>query len=196
MEKLALKAEVRGDYGKSYSRELRNKGQIPAVLYGKDQEPLALAISEKEMHKVVGKNSLIDLDFEMGTEVVVLKDVQRDPLKGFLRHADFHSINLNDKITITVPIHLEGTPEGVKVGGVLQYQKRDIELECLPTEMPKNLCVDVSHLNVGESLHIGDIDVSENMIVLSSPDEVVASVILLSSGETTDEEGVDEEQVE
>lgn len=193
MERIKLLAEVREGKGSSYSRNLRAEGQIPGVVYGKAREPLALSINEKEIKKVIGKNSLIDLVFGQETASVVLKDLQRDPLRGNPIHFDFQEVDLKQRITITVSIHLDGTPAGIKEGGILQQTLREVDLECLPTEMPNYLNVDVSHLNVGDSLHVQELEVPENMTILTSPEEVVVTIVTPALNVTEDEV---EEEVE
>ena len=195
MESIKLLAEVRGGKGSSYSRNLRAEGQIPGVIYGKGREPLALSINEKEIKKVVGKNSLIDLSFGQETASVVLKDLQRDPLRGNPIHFDFQEVDLKQRITITVPIHLEGTPAGIKEGGILQQTLREVDLECLPTEMPNYLRVDISHLKVGESLHVQELTVPENLTILTSPEEVVVTIVTPTL-HVTEEEPEEEVEVE
>lgn len=194
MEKIKLLAEVRESRGSSYSRNLRAKGQIPGVIYGKGREPLALSIDEKEIKKVIGKNSLIDLGFGEETASVVLKDIQRDPLRGNPIHFDFQEVDLKQRITITVSIHLEGTPAGIKEGGILQQTLREVDLECLPTEMPNYLKVDISHLNVGESLHVNELVVPENLTILTSPEEVVVTIVTPTLNVIEEEEDVAEEE--
>lgn len=197
MERIKLLAEVRESRGSSYSRNLRAKGQIPGVIYGKGREPLALSIDEKEIKKVIGKNSLIDLGFGEETASVVLKDIQRDPLRGNPIHFDFQEVDLKQRITITVSIHLEGTPAGIKEGGILQQTLREVDLECLPTEMPNYLQVDISHLKVGESLHVDELVVPENLTILTSPEEVVVTIVTPTLNVKEEEDDVaDEEETE
>lgn len=196
MEKIKLLAEVRESRGSSYSRNLRAKGQIPGVIYGKGREPLALSIDEKEIKKVIGKNSLIDLGFGEETASVVLKDIQRDPLRGNPIHFDFQEVDLKQRITITVSILLEGTPAGIKEGGILQQTLREVDLECLPTEMPNYLKVDISHLNVGESLHVDELVVPENLTILTSPEEVVVTIVTPTLTVKEDEDVAEEEETE
>lgn len=196
MERIKLLAEVRESRGSSYSRNLRAKGQIPGVIYGKGREPLALSIDEKEIKKVIGKNSLIDLGFGEETASVVLKDIQRDPLRGNPIHFDFQEVDLKQRITITVSIHLEGTPAGIKEGGILQQTLREVDLECLPTEMPNYLQVDISHLKVGESLHVDELVVPENLTILTSPEEVVVTIVTPTLNVKEEEDVADEEETE
>ncbi len=194
MERIKLQAAVRQGRGTSASRQLRADGRIPAVVYGKDRESKALSLVEKETRTVIGKNSLIDLIFDGGQASVVLKEVQREPVSGRPIHLDFQEVDLNQKITITVPLHLEGTPAGISEGGILQQTMREVDLECLPTEMPDFLNVDVSHLKVGESLSVAEISVPENMEILTSGEEVIATIVTPTM--PVEEEEEEEEDLE
>ncbi|AZR74560.1 hypothetical protein BBF96_14890 [Anoxybacter fermentans] len=196
MERLTLKADIREGKGKGAARRLRAEGRIPAILYGKDREPVTLAINERDLEQIVGKTALIDLNFGDEKVIAILKEVQRDPIKGFLLHADLQAINLSEKITITVPLHFEGTPVGVKEGGVLQTMVREVELECLPTEMPDYLAVDISDLEIGESLTIGEIDTPENIEILTPAEEVVVTVVAPEGAEEEAEEAAEGEEGE
>ena len=142
--------------GKSASRSLRKQGLIPAVVYGLNEPPVAISISPKIVARIIasetGLNSMIHLQRE-GTEIkrhAIIKDVQRDPVTGRLSHVDFMRVDPTHKVRVHVPIRLQGTPAGVKEGGLLDFTHREIEVECLPSFIPAHVDVNVEHLQVGD----------------------------------------------
>jgi len=166
----SLAVEVRSDTGKGVARKLRAVGRIPAVLYGHGNASVSLSIQAKDLDTLLktshaGLNTLIDLegDGAVAGKVVLIKELQRHSVAGTLSHADFFEIDATAKIHVSVPIKLEGTPEGVKLGGVLEHMMREIDLLCLPNAIPDSLEVDVSGMNQNESLHVSDLTLPEGV---------------------------------
>lgn len=166
----SLAVEVRTDTGKGVARKLRAVGRIPAVLYGHGNASVSLSIQAKDLDTLLktshaGLNTLIDLEGDSAVEgkVVLIKELQRHSVAGTLSHADFFEIDATAKIHVSVPIKLEGTPEGVKLGGVLEHMMREIDLLCLPNAIPDSLEVDVSGMNQDESLHVSDLTLPEGV---------------------------------
>jgi large subunit ribosomal protein L25 len=166
----SLAVEVRTDTGKGVARKLRAVGRIPAVLYGHGNASVSLSIQAKDLDTLLktshaGLNTLIDLEGDSAVEgkVVLIKELQRHSVAGTLSHADFFEIDATAKIHVSVPIKLEGTPEGVKLGGVLEHMMREIDLLCLPNAIPDLLEVDVSGMNQNESLHVSDLTLPEGV---------------------------------
>jgi large subunit ribosomal protein L25 len=166
----SLAVEVRSDTGKGVARKLRAVGRIPAVLYGHGNASVSLSIQAKDLDTLLktshaGLNTLIDLegDSAVAGKVVLIKELQRHSVAGTLSHADFFEIDATAKIHVSVPIKLEGTPEGVKLGGVLEHMMREIDLLCLPNAIPDSLEVDVSGMNQNESLHVSDLTLPEGV---------------------------------
>lgn len=186
MERVTLKVEVRENTGKGVARKLREAGMVPAVIYGHDREPIAITVKSKEVAPLQGKNALVDIEFGEGKEIAVLKEIQHHPVKGTLLHADFQAIKLKEKITITVPVVLTGNPAGSNEGGVLSQILREVDVECLPTEMIDNLEVDVAHLKVGDSLSVADINAG-NLEITTDPNEIIATVSVPSAPEDAGE---------
>jgi large subunit ribosomal protein L25 len=183
MKEVVLKVEPREKLGKEHAKKLRRNGFIPAVVYGPETPSRPLAIDSKTFYALLrgglGENVIITLEMDEerdGKKQVLIREVQRDPVRGDIVHVDFHQISLTQKITIEVPIHLVGAPEGVKDGGILQYALRELKVECLPTAIPEKIEVDVSHLKIGDSIHVADIKV-ENVVILSDLQSSVASVV-------------------
>ena len=166
----SLAVEVRTDTGKGVARKLRAVGRIPAVLYGHGNASVSLSIQAKDLDTLLktshaGLNTLIDLEGDSAVEgkVVLIKELQRHSVAGTLSHADFFEIDATAKIHVSVPIKLEGTPEGVKLGGVLEHMMREIDLLCLPNAIPDSLEIDVSGMNQNESLHVSDLTLPEGV---------------------------------
>lgn len=184
MERVKLKAEQRRETGKGVARKLRREGYIPAVIYGRNRESLPLKVEEVALKNKIGGNAIFDLtiDGDEGTftETTMVKDVQRDVIKGDILHVDFQQISLDEKITISVPLSLEGVPAGVREGGVLQQLLREVEVECLPTNIPDYLEVDISELGVGDSLAVGQIVAPEGVEIVTPAEEIIASIVVPS----------------
>jgi large subunit ribosomal protein L25 len=183
MKEIELRAKPREESGKEYAKKLRKNGFVPAVLYGPETKTLALEVETKSFLSLLrgglGENVIITLlldDKKDSQRKVLVREVQRDPVTGAILHLDFHQISLTKKLTIQVPIHLMGTPVGVDDGGILQHALRDLEIECLPTTIPEKIEVDVSHLKIGDSVHVADIKV-ENAEILSDSKSSIVSVV-------------------
>lgn len=196
MERLSLEAELRKETGKGHARRMRREGYVPAVLYGKERESVPLKISEKVLSGSLRSNAIIDLTIKSGRKkdkaVVMIKDLQKDVIKGHLIHADFHEISLEEKMIASVSLHLIGEPAGVKEGGILSQALREVDVECLPTDIPSWLEVDISHLEVGDSLNVSEIETPEGVTIVTEGDETVVSVVLPTIEEEPEE--VEEEE--
>jgi large subunit ribosomal protein L25 len=183
MKEIVLRARPRVQSGKEYARKLRRNGFVPAVLYGPETETLHLEVETKSFLVLVrgglGENVIVTLlldDQKDGKRRVLVREVQRDPVNGDVLHLDFHQISLTKKLTIEVPVHLVGTPLGVDDGGILQHALRELQIECLPSAIPEKIEVDVSHLKIGDSVHVGDVSV-ENGEILSDSKSSIVSVV-------------------
>jgi large subunit ribosomal protein L25 len=184
MQRPVLTAEIREGVGKEKARKLRSKGLIPAVFYGPRAQTIPLVIHSKELAKALqteaGENVLIDLDIRKGPEsdrkVVMLKDIQIDPLRRVTLHTDFYEVAMDEMVTVEVPVHLVGKPEGTKVGGILEQVRRTIQVQCLPGDIPKGIDVDVSALMIGDSIHVQDIQ-TEKVKIISDTNFTIATVV-------------------
>jgi len=201
----SLAVEVRSDTGKGVARKLRAVGRIPAVLYGHGNASVSLSIQAKDLDTLLktshaGLNTLIDLegDSAVAGKVVLIKELQRHSVAGTLSHADFFEIDATAKIHVSVPIKLEGTPEGVKLGGVLEHMMREIDLLCLPNAIPDSLEVDVSGMNQNESLHVSDLTLPEGVetgvdealpIVHIATKKIEEEVEVVAEGDEAEKEG-------
>ena len=195
MEKISLNANIRKEGGKGYARSLRRSGRIPAILYSKGKST-PISLDSGKIRKLImlghAESTLIDLKIEGATEkadrIAILREYQREPLTGELLHADFFEVSMDEKIKVTVPIELAGeTPAGVKEGGILQFILREVEMECLPSLIPANIVVDASRLNMGENLHIRDINVAEGIRLLTDAEQVILTIASPVSQEKLDQ---------
>jgi large subunit ribosomal protein L25 len=204
MEKRKLKVKLRDMTGKEYVRKLRKNGLLPAVLYGPHlKKSLPLQIDIKELHSFFShsdKAKIITLEItDQKTDKqhdVIIKDLQRDSIKGDLQHLDFYAITRGETITTTVPISFVGKSQGEKIGGIVEHLVRELEIECLPRDLPSVIEVDLTPLELGDSLNVGDIKVSSNIKVLTHPQELVVSVVSPVREEVTVEEKEVAEEVE
>lgn len=184
MERPSLIAEIREKTGKGIARKLRAKGYVPAIFYGPKTESIPLSINIKSLKQVFqtesGENVLIELDIKrngrLERKVVMLKEIQTDPINGDILHVDFYEIAMDEVLRIEVPINLIGKAEGTKLGGILEQISRSIEIECLPGDIPKRIDVDVSHLKIGDSIHVKDLKL-EKVKILSDPNLTITTVI-------------------
>ena len=186
---VTVAAEVRDSRGKNEARRTRRAGQIPAVLYGAYQDPIAISVNPRELQKLVrsatGYNTIFTLAIAGGESTpVMVVDEQVDPIKGHWLHADLKRIDLTKRLTLTIPVHTHGEPKGVKVqGGLLEVVTRSVEIECLPTEIPDGFTVDVGELLIGQSKRASDVALTGSMKLVGAPDTVIAHVVSLRAEE-------------
>lgn len=181
MEAPVLRAWRRNRSGKGVARKIRAQGMIPAVLYG-GNENIPLSLQPKDLVKILssGENTIfrLEIDGEQGGDrQAIVRDLQRDPLKESLLHADLYRISMDVEITVSVPIVLQGVSREVSdAGGVINQLLHEVEIQCLPGLIPHELTIDIAHLGIGEVLHVRDVPVPQGIQVLLDSDEVVASV--------------------
>src|SRR5512147_1183106 len=183
MPEFLVPAESRAETGKNSNRRLRSRGMIPGVLYAAGKDAVAVAVSPHEIGAILksasGENTLFDLELGGSRRKVILKEYQREPLRGRLLHADFYEVALDKVITVKVHVELEGVPVGVKLqGGIVDFVTRELEVECLPADIPAKIAVDIAHLELGKHLRVSDLKLGDKVKVLVEPDVVVAHVVL------------------
>ncbi|NLM51297.1 MAG: 50S ribosomal protein L25/general stress protein Ctc [Firmicutes bacterium] len=194
MERLQIQAQPRALSTKGHLKQLRKAGLVPGIVYGKKEEPIPIAVDAKDINAILntptGVNTLVDLSIE-GQEptTVIMKELTRDIIvsERYL-HVDFMRISLTEKLELEIPIVLVGESVGVKEGGVLQQTLREVTLKCLPTNIPEQIELDISELQVGESLTVADLSVPEDMEIVTDLDEVVVTVVAPQAAETEAEE--------
>jgi len=183
MEKIALTAQVREKAGKGVARGLRRNQRVPAVLYSHGKS-MPISMGNKDVTKILnsegGEHALINLKVEGGKEgaekLALIKDYQVDPRNGELIHVDLMEVAMNEKVKIPVAVYLAGSSIGVKEGGILQHNLREVEIECLPTQIPEHLEINISALKVNESLHVRDMKVAEGIKILTDGDATVVTI--------------------
>ena len=184
-KEITISAEPRDTRGKNEARRLRAGGNTPAVLYGAGGAALAVAVNPKEVNRVLhsktGQNTIFDVAVKGGeTTPVMIVDWQNDPIKDHLLHVDLKRIDLTARIRVKVPVHTIGDPAGVKLqGGLHEVITREVEIECLPQEIPEEFTVEVHELMIGQSVRASDIKLAGSIKLLSPPDSVISHVITI-----------------
>ena len=198
MERYEISVEERKKTGKGVSRRLRREGLIPGVIYGREIDSKPLTVDPEDIKNKVNTNAIIDLKIgEDEEKTTMIKDFQKDVIKNKIIHVDFQQIFMDEKITVTVPVNIIGDSIGVQEGGVLQQLMREIEIEALPADIPEKLDLDISELDVGDSLQVKDIEVPEDIELMTSLDDVIVTVVTPSEEiEEEVEEELEEEFVE
>lgn len=187
-ENFVVNAEPRADQGKGASRRLRREGKVPAIVYGGSDQPVSLAVSGNEMFKHLKVEAfyshLLTLKVGEQSQQVVLKDLQRHPVTGYAIHVDFQRVLADKALRMHVPLHFKGADiaPGVKTGGgIVEHQLNQVEVECLPRDLPEYIEVDLSALNVNESVHLSQLKLPEGVALVQlkhGNDQSVASVHL------------------
>lgn len=183
MKTIELNVEVREKVGKKATKGFRKEGKIPAILYGRTVKPTPLAVNQREFHKAThtkaGSNVLINLKLDGSKSkkdtTCLIKEVQRNPVTDEIYHVDFAAISLTEKIRIKVPLVIRDQAEalGVKEGGILDLVYHEIEVECLPAEIPERIEVSVKHLKIGDAIHLKELVIPGGATPLLEPEEVV-----------------------
>jgi large subunit ribosomal protein L25 len=185
MERFEIVAHRREPRGKGGARKLRAKGLIPGIFYGPKTESAAIVCDRRELIHVLehGQNVLINLTIRDGLDaksksdhVVMVRELQVDPIRAVPIHVDLYEVSMKETMTVEVPIQLIGKPEGTKMGGVLEQVRRELEVECFPADLPTHIEVDVSHLDIGDSIHVRDIT-AEKVKILTDLHLAIATVV-------------------
>jgi large subunit ribosomal protein L25 len=178
-----IEAQMRTPGGKNVNRRLRNSGIIPAVLYGPGKESIAISVDpqivQDILHSESGRNSIFTINVDGSAQNnSMVKDYQLDPVQGELIHVDFIQIAMDRQLQLAVNIEIVGEPMGVKIGGgIMDFVTRSIEVECLPSDIPDSIKVDVSHLDINDYIRVNNIEVDPKVKVLSDPEVVVVTII-------------------
>ncbi len=183
-KQVKLKAELRPNVGRSAVRKLRARGLIPAVIYGGNDKPQPLQLTARDINAMMsqasGENVLVEIEIagERPSRTALVQEVQHSPVRGDIRHVDFHAISMDQMIQAEVPLEPTGTAVGVKTfGGLLEQSLRALTVECLPSDLPDRITVDVSQLNIGDSIHVRDIQLPSGVTPKVQLDLTVFSVL-------------------
>ncbi len=198
MEKISLEVEAREELRRAKVKDIRDAGFIPAIIYAKGKKPQAIKASHRQLVRLVHEhhfeNVVINLKLKEDKKErpCLVKDIQYDPVKGNILHVDFNEVSLTESIKVNVPVTAKGEPVGVKQeGGSLEHILWEIEIECLPTDIPKDIEVDVSQLKIGDAVHVRDIKVPANIKILHDLEATVISVAAPIKEEAPAEEAIE-----
>jgi large subunit ribosomal protein L25 len=179
MAEHVLNIALRNETGKEAARKIRRRGYIPAVLYGyKGNRTLAVMANQfEQIWEEIGEHSILSLNIDDKEKAeVIVKDFQLDPVSKKIIHIDFLEFEKGKALRTEIPLHVTGTSKGVKKGGILETFVRDIEIECLPKDIPDSVVIDVTELDIGDSLHARDLTISEKVKILTNPEQVVVAI--------------------
>jgi len=209
MEKIILNAEIREETGKSKTKKLRTADIVPAVVYKDGKGSVNLKVKYRDLYDILntsaGENILVTLkispkgDKKAKERTCIIKEIQRHPVREDIIHVDFNEISLTEEIKVKVPVHPHGEPEGVtKDEGVLDHPLWEVEVECLPTEIPEKIEVEVAHMKIGDTIYVKDLKVPPKVKILTDPELTVVSVVPPAKEEVVEEvpgEGIEEPEV-
>lgn len=194
MKEISVPATTRERVGRGSGRRARVAGDIPAVIYGPEIDPMPIAVNERELRaalKTTGLSAIINLNVNGKTTKTIIREIQRDPISSRAIHIDFHAISMTKPLHISVPIHFDGIPIGVKVdGGIMQVTMREMEISCLPSDIPEQIEINVEELGIGDSIHVRDLDVPKAKM-LAEPQRtvvVISAPTIVKVEETAEEE--------
>ncbi|MGZ5345007.1 MAG: 50S ribosomal protein L25 [Actinomycetota bacterium] len=176
-----LQAEKRDETGKGVARRLRADGRVPGVLYGQGVEPVALSVDAREMfhilHGAAGANALVDLVVDGSEHLVLAREIQRDYIHNSLIHIDFLAVSRTQMITVNVPVVETGEAAGVKEGGVVEHHLREVAVECFPQDVPDQIEIDITEIELGDMVHVSDLVAPEGVTILTNLEDAVLSII-------------------
>jgi large subunit ribosomal protein L25 len=178
-----LKAQLRDERGKGAARQLRASGRIPATMYGHGDETRTLSLDAKEFERLTSgistESTIVDVEIDGGKKIpALIREVQKHPFRPDVLHVDFFQVHAGEKIKLTIPVRVTGNPAGVRnSGGVLQHSLHELEIECLPRDIPEGVEVDVTELEIGDTIHVRDLDIPK-VKVFNDPDLSVCSVTM------------------
>jgi large subunit ribosomal protein L25 len=176
-----LQAEKRDETGKGVARRLRAGGRVPGVLYGQGVEPVALSVDAREMfhilHGAAGANALVDLVVDGSEHLVLAREIQRDYIHNSLIHIDFLAVSRTQAITVNVPVVETGEAAGVKEGGVVEHHLREVAVECFPQDVPDQIEIDITELELGDMVHVSDLMAPKGVTILTNSEDAVLSII-------------------
>jgi len=193
-----IKGEKRELFGKNASRRLRREGKVPAILYGPETENVSLSLEKKDIFQILrsesGENTIFKVSFDSQVQDVMIKDLQKDPTSDELLHVDLILIAMDKEIRVEVPVVLVGEAVGVKSeGGFVDFVLRELEIECLPKDIPEHIDVDLSGLHLHQSIKVDELTPPEGVTFISEPDSVIAMIQAQAKEEEAVEEGIEEE---
>lgn len=194
-----LNGQARTDLRKSALRQLRNDGGIPGVVYGTNTNGEPISVESIEMTKLIrdnGRNGIFSLNIGNKNHQVMITDIQRDSLKGDILHIDFFEIDMNSEIDTEVPIRLVGDSPAIKEGGVVSQLVHQLSIRCLPSDIPEIVEIDISELNIGQSIQVGEIKGVPKVTITNDPEETIVTVLIAAAEEEPGQGQEDAEEAE
>ena len=201
MEQININATVRKTTGNSPARGMRRDGHMPAVLYGPNTEPILLSVNIKELEQILKKGNIGSIIFNLViqngkkiTKPAMIKELQSHPVSGNYLHVDFYEIDMKRKINVMIPVVAKGKAKGVELGGLLQVVRRELEVFCLPGDIPPAIEIDITDLDIGEAVHIEDLKLGDNIEFAAEPNVTVVTVLSpkMEAVEAEEEEAAEE----
>jgi large subunit ribosomal protein L25 len=203
MAELTLEVQPREETGKGAARRARRSGEVPAIVYGGGRDPVSISVNRRKISDLVNKSEhgirsvfLLELAGADKKRHAMIRDVQIHPVSRELIHVDFIRVDMQKKIHVSIPIHLEGTARGQKTGGLVDFVLREIEVECLPTAIPDEIVIDVTNLDIGDSLRLEDLELPEGAEPVGETSRVVVTVSAPKAVAAEDEEVEETEEAE
>jgi len=201
-EQITLRAETGRKTGSRESRRLRRTGRVPAIVYGKQADPIAIDINHRELRAALttdaGANALIKLEVDGNDMLTLPRVIETHPYRREIRHVDFVAVSLTDRVSAEIPVHLVGEAAGIRAGGVLSTPRTSVEIEAPVTNIPTFVELDISQLEIGDALRVGDLPAIEGVEYTEDPEYTVVSITVPAAleAEEPSEEDVDEEALE
>lgn len=197
---ITVKAERREIFGKNASRRIRRNDMIPAILYGKNEASVPLTLKKKDIFEILksetGENTVFKVSFDTETKNIMIKELQSDPVTDEILHADLIQIAMDEAIRVSVPVIAVGEAVGVKgEGGFVDFHTRELDIECLPKDIPEHIEIDISNLHLRQSFKAGDITLQEDIKFLSDPDAILVLIEVPAKEEEIEVEEEEEEEV-
>ena len=201
MEQININATVRKTTGNSPARGMRRDGHMPAVLYGPNTEPILLSVNIKELEQILKKGNIGSIIFNLIiqngkkiTKPAMIKELQSHPVSGSYLHVDFYEIDMKRKINVMIPVVAKGKAKGVELGGLLQVVRRELEVFCLPGDIPHAIEIDITDLDIGEAIHIEELKLGDNIEFAADPNVTVVTVLSpkMEAVEAEEEEAAEE----
>jgi large subunit ribosomal protein L25 len=198
LDNIELKAQLRTTKGNGPARAMRRDGRIPAVLYGPKTEPNMISIGARDLDNILKQGSIgrsiinLEIDGVKGTTAAMVKEMQTHPMSQNVLHIDFYKVDMARKIKVNVPVITTGISAGVELGGMLQIIRRELEVYCLPNQIPQAITIDITDLEIGDSVHVNDIETEGDVEI---PHDVDFTVLTILSPKKAEEE-VEEEEIE
>jgi len=192
--KTGLTARRRYETGKGVARRLRAAGQVPAVLYGKDQEPISLTLNAREalslFHSISVVTTFVNVQIDDDKEVLetLVREIQMHPYRPDIVHVDFYCIERGVALEVEIPANYNGTPTGVRDGGVLEVILHEFRVKCIPSKIPESIEIDISHLDIGDSIHVSEVPMDEGVELLTDPGQTACLVSAPRAEEEVEEE--------